>query len=120
MASIIEQLNTISYTRDDFYRIRDENTFECSDNLSNKLEYIKKIIKKNADTIGSQHKSYSKSNYNSSGYSGNTNYSGNTINRSVPTKFDKSWRFVKTKVKKENMTNLEEAINKLSPVGVNS
>lgn len=114
MASIIEQLNTISYTRDDFYRIRDENTFECSDNLSNKLEYIKKIIKKNADTIGSQHKSYSKSNYNSSGYSGNTNYSGNAINRSAPTKFDKSWRFVKTKVKKENMTNLEEAINKVN------
>ena len=114
MASIIEQLNIVNYTRDDFYRIRDENNFECSDIINNKLEYIKKIIKRNNETIGSQNKSYSKSNYNSSGYSGNTNYNGNSINRSVPTKFDKSWRFVKTKVKKENLTNLEDAINKVN------
>lgn len=116
MASILEQLNTIKYTRDDFYRIKNENEFECSDELNNKLNIIKNIIKKNIDTIGSQHQQkshYSKSNYNSNHHH-NTNYSGNKINHNVPTKFDKSWRFEKTKLKKENLSKLEENVNKIN------
>lgn len=115
MASIVEQLNTISYTRDDFYRIKNEYTFECSDILKSKLDIIKNIIKKNTDTIGSHKSHYSKSHHNSnhSNHS-NTNYSGHSINYNTPTKFDKSWRFEKTKIKKENLSDLDEVINKIN------
>ena len=43
MASIVEQLNTINYTRDDFYRIKNEYTFECSDTLKNKLAQVSRL-----------------------------------------------------------------------------
>lgn len=119
MASILEQLNTIKYTRDDFYRIKNETDFECSEELQSKLNIIKNIIKKNIDTIGSQHQSksnYSKSHHNSNHYHHhrNTNYSGNAINNNTPTKFDKSWRFEKTKLKKDNLSKIEENINKIN------
>ena len=116
MASILEQLNTIKYTRDDFYRIKNDTEFECSEELENKLNIIKNIIKKNIDTIGSQHQSKPqyKSHYNHSNHHRHTNYSGNVINHNTPTKFDKSWRFEKTKLKKENLTKIEENINKIN------
>lgn len=117
MSSILEQLNTIKYTRDDFYRVKDGHTFECNDELQNRLNIIKNIIKKNIDTIGNQHQSkmnYSKSHHHFNNHHRNTNYSGHSINHNTPTKFDKSWRFEKTKLKKENLTKIEENINKIN------
>lgn len=105
MESILQQLNFLKYTKEDFYIYKDTNEIILIESVQKKLDLIKKNISKN-----------SKLNIH------------NTFEKNRNEKYDKknsyvkSWRTSKTIIKKKDLTIVEKycneinsLLNKLSP-----
>ena len=129
MTCILEQLNYIRYSKDEFLKEKELN----SPILSNRLENIIKIIKNNIKKSGGSnspfqnshshshshsHSSYGHKNYKSSSYKDkSSNGNGNSSNSP-----SKSWRITKTKIISpdlsaidKNKNEINALLNKLSP-----
>ena len=127
MASILDQLNFIRYSKDDFLKEKSKITLE----LSSELENILKIIENNIKKSGGSNSPFQNSAYggnktkNNSGYSlKNTSYNSKHSNSNSNTNkgSSKSWRITKTKIVAENISDIDKhkfeinaLLNKLSP-----
>ena len=123
MASILDQLNFIRYSKDDFIKEKDKLSLQ----MSSQLENILKIIESNIKKSGGSNSPFQNSSYNGNGHK-NSNYSlkstsynskHNDNSKKGPSK---SWRITKTKIVADNLTKLEKnkneinaLLNKLSP-----
>ena len=116
MTSILDQLNFIRHSKEDFLKIRKSYTPTLSDDLDNILKLIKNNIKKSGGSNSPfQNQSFNKNNH----YSKN-NYKSNESP-------SKSWRLTKTKLVADNLTVFEKnrneinsLLNKLSPKNFNN
>ena len=123
MASILDQLNFIRYSKDDFIKEKEKLSLQ----MSSQLENILKIIESNIKKSGGSNSPFQNSSYNGNGHK-NSNYSlkstsynskHNDNSKKGPSK---SWRITKTKIVADNLTKLEKnkneinaLLNKLSP-----
>ena len=121
MKTIIQQLNSVKYSKDDFLNYKSANIFEITDQLKKSIETIKSNIKKNNNI----HKKNSFNNH--SNYSNHSNHYKNNNKNKGNFKPEKSWRLNKTKIIKEDITKLEKCqneinalLNKLSPKNFDS
>ena len=121
MTSILDQLNFIRYSKDDFLKEK----AQISPVLSSELEAIIKIIETNIKKSGgsnspfqnSHNGGHKNSNYSLKSTSYNSKHSDNS--KKGPSK---SWRITKTKIVADNLSSLEKnkneinsLLNKLSP-----
>ena len=105
MESILQQLNFLKYTKDDFYNYKDTNEIVLIEPIQKRLELIKKNISKNSKL--NIHNSFEKNRHDK--YEKKSSYV-------------KSWRTSKTIIKKQDLTLVEKycneinsLLNKLSP-----
>ncbi len=117
MTSILDQLNFIRYSKDDFLKYKENNELVLSVDLSNVLKTIKANIKKS----GGSNSPFQNSSYGHKNSNKNNNYK-NTDNKP-----SKSWRLTKTKLIAENISELEKnqneinsLLNKMSPKNYNN
>ena len=122
MTSILDQLNFIRYSKDDFIKEKENFTLRITDGLEGVLKTIENNIKKSGG---------SNSPFQNSSYGGHKNNSGYSLkSTSYNSKHQKdgnkgpskSWRITKTKLVSENLPQVEKnkheinsLLNKLSP-----
>ena len=108
MTSILEQLNFIRYSKDDFLKYRTLNQPALSEEVSAVLKIIQNNIKKSGGSNSPfQNSSYGGHKNNNSGKS---NYKSNNNNSSP----SKSWRLTKTKLVADNLSAFEKNINEIN------
>jgi hypothetical protein len=115
MTSILDQLNFIRYSKDDFLKYRDSNKFVLNEQLS----IILKIINSNIKKSGGSNSPFQNSSY---GHHKNNGYSNKGNYKNTDNSPSKSWRLTKTKLISENITELDKKqneinslLNKMSP-----
>jgi hypothetical protein len=117
MTSILDQLNFIRYSKEDFLNYKDNSESVLSNELSDVLKIIKANIKKSGGNNSPfQNSSFGNKNSHKNNNNNNNNYKNNNNTLS------KSWRLTKTKLVSENISELEKKqneinslLNKMSP-----
>lgn len=121
MTSILDQLNFIRYSKDDFIKEKTNFSLTLSPTLGNIIKVIETNIKKSGGSNSPfQNSSYSGGHKNSNYSLKSTSYnSKHNDNKKGPSK---SWRVTKTKLVADNLSELDKnkheinaLLNKLSP-----
>jgi hypothetical protein len=126
MTSVLDQLNFIRYSKDDFIKEKTKLTLV----ISSELESIIKIIETNIKKSGGSNSPFQNSSHNNGHKNSNYSLKSTSYNskhgesKKGPSK---SWRLTKTKIIKENLTELDKnkneinaLLNKLSPKNFDS
>ena len=122
MTSILDQLNFIRYSKDDFLKEKAQISLVLSSELESIIKIIETNIKKSGGSNSPFQNSHSGSGHKNTNYSlKSTSYNSkhNDNNKKGPSK---SWRITKTKIVADNLSSLEKnkneinaLLNKLSP-----
>ena len=128
MTSILDQLNFIRYSKDDFMKEKSQLSLVRSCELENILNVIQANIKKSGGSNSPfQHSQYNGSGHKNSNYSLKSTSYNSKHNDNSKRGPSKSWRLTKTKIVADNLSSLDKnkheinaLLNKLSPKNFSS